>query len=84
MLPSVIPQIGRPADRDRPDGALAAVRREDDDGGERRLESAVQVGEALDVEHVHLVDEEHAGHQLGDALVDVLVHYLVDLPPQLV
>jgi hypothetical protein len=69
----------RPLDR-----ADAAVRGEDDDGGERRLEGAVQVGEALDVEHVHLVDEEDARDELGDALVDVPVHDLVDLRPQLV
>ena len=49
---------------------------EDDDGCEGRLERAVEVGEALDVEHVHLVNEEHAGHELGDALVDVLVDHL--------
>ena len=67
-----------------PDGALAAVGGEDDDGRDGGLERAVQVGEALDVEHVHLVDEQHARHELGDALVDVLVHHLVDLLPQLV
>jgi len=36
----------------------------------------VQVGEALDVQHVDLVDEEHAGDQLGHAVVDVLVDHL--------
>ena len=41
-----------------------------DDGGGRR-------GEA------RLVDEEHAGHELGDPLVDVLVDDLVDLTAQL-
>ena len=44
----------------------------------------MEVGEALDVEHVHLVDEQNARNQLSEALIDVLVHHLVDLPPQLV
>ena len=37
-----------------PDGAFAAVRGEDDDGGDGGFEGAVEVGEAFDVEHVHL------------------------------
>ena len=65
----------------QPDCAFAAVRREDDDGRDGGLECAVQVCEALDVEHVHFVDEEHARHQLSNALVDVLVHHFVDLLP---
>ena len=36
----------------------------------------VQVREALNVQHVHLVDEEHAGHKLGHAVINVLVHHL--------
>jgi len=44
----------------------------------------VQIREALDVEHVNFVDKQDAGDQLGNALVDVLVHDLVDLFPQLV
>ena len=44
----------------------------------------MEVGEALDVEHVHLVDEQNARNQLGETLIDVLVHHLVDLPTQLV
>ena len=35
--------------------------------------------EALDVEHVDLVNEEDAGHHLGLALVLPLSHLLVDL-----
>lgn len=34
-------------------------------------------------EGTHFVDEQHAGHQLRDPLVDVPVHDLVDLHPQL-
>mmetsp|Transcript_41919 Transcript_41919/g.82178 ORF Transcript_41919/g.82178 Transcript_41919/m.82178 type:complete len:470 (+) Transcript_41919:161-1570(+) len=58
------------------------VRREDDDGGERALEALVEKGETLDVEHVHLVDEEHPRHELRDALVDVPVDHPVDLRAQ--
>mmetsp|Transcript_21276 Transcript_21276/g.53586 ORF Transcript_21276/g.53586 Transcript_21276/m.53586 type:complete len:495 (-) Transcript_21276:8-1492(-) len=65
------------------DGAHAAVCRKDDNGGERGLEGPVQVREALEVQHVHLVDEEHAGDELRDPLVDVLGDHLVDLHAQL-
>ena len=44
----------------------------------------MQISEALYVQHVNLVDEQHAGNQLGNALVNVLVHNLVDLLPQFV
>ena len=45
--------------------------------------SPVQIGEALYVKHVHLVDEQHSRHQLRDALVDVSIDHSVDLGPQL-
>jgi len=44
----------------------------------------VQVGEALNVKHVNFVDEEDTRNQLGNALVNVLVHNLVNLLPQFV
>mmetsp|Transcript_25460 Transcript_25460/g.79791 ORF Transcript_25460/g.79791 Transcript_25460/m.79791 type:complete len:396 (-) Transcript_25460:372-1559(-) len=66
-----------------PDGAHAAVGGEDDDRREGGLERAVEVREALDVEHVHLVDEEDSGDELGDALVNVFVDNLVDLRAEL-
>ena len=69
---------------DEPDCAFASVRSEDDDRSDGRLESSVQVSEALDVEHVHFVDEQNARHELGNALVDVLVHNLVYLLAQLI
>ena len=61
------------------DGTLAPVGGEDDNGCERRLEGAVEVGEALNVQHVNLVYEEYTRHQLSNALVDVLVYHFVDL-----
>ena len=36
----------------------------------------MEVGEALNVQHVDLVDEEDARDELGDAVVDVLVDNL--------
>ena len=61
----------------------AAIGREDDHRRERRLQRAIQVGEALDVQHVHLVDEQHARNQLRHAVLDILVHHTVHLLAQL-
>jgi len=66
------------------DGTFAAVGSEDDDGWDGRLEGPMEVCEALDIQHVHLVDKQYAGHELCDSLVDVLVDHLVDLFTQLV
>lgn len=67
-----------------PDETAPPVGGEDHYRCDGALQRPVQVCERLDVEHVHLVDEENSRHQLGDALVDVLVHHLVDLATQLV
>ena len=67
-----------------PDDTVASVGRKDDDGGDGGLKRPVQVGEALDVQHVDLVHEQHARDQLCHTLVNVLVHHLVDLSPQFV
>jgi hypothetical protein len=61
------------------DARDAAVRRDDEHGREVRLERAVKEREALNVEHVHLVNEEHTGHDLRLALLAPLSHLLVDL-----
>ena len=69
------------------DAGAAAVRGHDDDGREVGFEGAVDVGEAFDVEHVDLVDEEDAGHDLGLAFflpfadfgVDLVAHFAADL-----
>ena len=65
------------------DGAHATVGGKHHNGGQRRFQCAVQVREALNVQHVHFVDEEDARHQLRDALVNVPVHDLVDFLAQL-
>ncbi len=70
--------------RDVLDLALPSVGGEDDDGRDGRLERSVQVSEALEIEHVHLVDEQHSRHELGDPLVDVARDHLVYLLSQLV
>lgn len=44
----------------------------------------MEVREALDVQHVHLVHKQHAGDELGHALVYVAVHHLVDLSAELI
>ena len=46
--------------------AFPTIGGEDDDGGDSGLESAMEVGEALDVQHVNLVDEKDAGNEFGD------------------
>mmetsp|Transcript_42728 Transcript_42728/g.106338 ORF Transcript_42728/g.106338 Transcript_42728/m.106338 type:complete len:379 (-) Transcript_42728:89-1225(-) len=61
------------------DASDAAVGGDDEHGRQVRLERAVEVREALDVEHVHLVDEEHAWHDLGFPLFPPLRHFRVDL-----
>jgi len=60
------------------DRAVASVCGENNDRTYRGLQSSMQVSEALDVEHVDLVDEQHSGHELRHPLVDVLVHDFVD------
>jgi hypothetical protein len=61
----------------------APVGGEDDHGRGLALERAVEEGEALHVEHVHFVDEQHAGHDFRLALLPPLRHLLVDLLPHL-
>ena len=51
--------------------ADAAVGGKDDDGRQRALQRTVEECEALNVQHVHLVHKQHAGHELGHALVNV-------------
>lgn len=57
---------------------MATICGKDDDGGYGGLQSAMKVGEALQVEHMDLVYKQHARHKLSNTLVDVLVHDFVD------
>jgi hypothetical protein len=68
-------------------GSDAAIAGHDHDGREIVLKCAVEIRKALNVEHVHLVDEQHAGDDLGLAFfaplahlgVDLLAHFALDL-----
>ena len=53
------------------------------DWSEITLECSVHVGEALDVEHVDLIDEEDTWHELSDAVVNILVDDFVDFESKL-
>lgn len=61
------------------DAGVTSVRGHDDDGGEVVLEGAVDEGETFNVEHMHLVDEEHAGDDGGLPFLLPLGHFGVDL-----
>ena len=60
--------------------ADAAICSKDDDRGKRGLQSAVEKGEALNVQHVHLVYEENTWHKLGHTLVDIAIYHLPQPP----
>lgn len=68
----------------QPDQAVSPVGGEHHDGGDAALQRSMEVREAFGVQHVHFVHKQHPGYQLGDALVDVAVHHLVDLSAKLV
>ena len=65
------------------DGADASVGGQHDDGRKCGLKRAIEEGEALDVEHMHLIDEQHSRHQLSHTLIDIPIDYLVYLRSQL-
>lgn len=67
-----------------PDQTFPPVWGEHDDGGDAALQGVVQVREALDVQHVHLVHKQHAGDELSHSLIYVAVHHLVDFSAKLV
>ena len=56
--------------------ADASIGCKDDNRRQTAFQGSVQVCETLNVQHVHLVDEEHSRHQLSHALVNVSVHHL--------
>jgi len=57
----------------------SSVGRHDDDGSLVAFKSSVQEGEALDVEHMNLIDEEDTGHDFSAALFSPLGDFLVNL-----
>mmetsp|Transcript_460 Transcript_460/g.904 ORF Transcript_460/g.904 Transcript_460/m.904 type:complete len:423 (+) Transcript_460:269-1537(+) len=64
------------------DGTNASVCCKDHNRAESRLQGTVEICEALNVQHVHLIDEKHARYKLCNPLVNVPVHDLVDLQSQ--
>ena len=56
--------------------ADASIGGEDDNGCQTAFQRSVEVGEAFNVQHVHLVNEQHPGYQLSHALINVPVHHL--------
>lgn len=65
------------------DGGDAPVGGGHEDRGHVVLQGPVEEGEALDVEHVDLVDEQHPGDDLCLPLLPPLGHLRVDLLPHL-
>lgn len=57
----------------------SSVGRHHDDRCLLRLESSVEVGEALNVKHVDLVDEENTRHDFRSALLSPFSNFLIDL-----
>lgn len=55
----------------------ASVGRKDDNGCQAGLQSSIQVCEALYVQHVHFIYEEHAWYELCYSLIYVLVDHLL-------
>lgn len=62
-----------------PDPGDAAVGGHDEDRCHVTLQGPVEEGEALDVQHVDLVDKQHARDDLRLALLPPLSHLGVDL-----
>ena len=44
----------------------------------------MEIREALDVKHVHLIHKQYTRYELGNALVYVAVHHLVDFSTKLI
>lgn len=77
--------LSRKITRDaQPDQALSPVGGKHHDGGDAALQRSMEIREAFGVQHVHLIHKQHPGYQLGDTLVNVTVHHLVDLSTELV
>ncbi len=51
---------------------------QDDDRSEIALKSSIQVGEALDIEHVDLIDEQDTWNKLSNTVIYVFVDDFVD------
>ena len=63
--------------------ADTSVSGEDDDGRQVALKSSVHISEALDIEHVHLINEEDTWNELRDTVINIAVHNLINFETQL-
>ena len=62
---------------------MTSVCSKDDNGCQIAFKGSIEVCEALDIEHMDLIDEEDTWDQLCNTVIDVLVHYFVDLKSKL-
>ena len=62
---------------------MASVSCEDDDGSKVALKGSVKVGKALNIKHVDLINEEDSWYKLCNTVINILVHYFVDLKSKL-
>jgi len=61
---------------------MTSVGSKNNDGSKVAFKSSVKVSETFDVEHVDLIDEEDTWNQFGNAMIDILVNYLIDFKSQ--
>lgn len=61
----------------------SSVGSKDDNWGKVGLKSSVKISEALDIKHVHLINEKDTWNKLGDTVIDVFVHNFVNFESQL-
>lgn len=60
-----------------PDDTVASVKCKDDDGGNRRFQGPMQVGEALDVQHGDFINKKHSWKKLSNAQINILITTLL-------
>ena len=64
-----------------PNGADASIGSQHNDRRKSRLKRPVEEGKAFDVQHMHLINEQHSWHQLSNSLIDIPIDYLIYLCP---
>lgn len=66
-----------------PDPRYPSVRSHNDQRCQLPFHGSIEEREALDVQHVHFVDEQYTGYNLRFALFSPFCHFGVDLISQL-
>lgn len=67
-----------------PNQTVSPVGGENNDGSDGALKCSMEVCEAFNVQHVHLVNKKDSRYELRYTLVDVAVHYFVNLSAQFI